>query len=116
MKRNEIFPVVISALVIVLVAVLQNQSRLVAAVTATMPTKIPLALWVVYAANKGSQETMETFSRSLLIGIFPTIGFLVAAWLAAQAGWNFLLILVLGYAVWGLSTAVIFKFRTRLEV
>jgi len=39
MKRNEIIPVVISALVIVLVAVLQNQSRLVAAVTATMPQK-----------------------------------------------------------------------------
>jgi hypothetical protein len=116
MKRNEIIPVVISALVIVLVAVLQNQSRLVAAVTATMPTKVPLALWVVYAANKGSQKTMETFSRSLLIGIFPTIGFLLAAWFAARAGWNFLLILAVGYAVWGLSTGMVFAFRNRLEV
>jgi len=49
MKWQEILPVII------LVAVLQRQSKLVAAVTATMPVTIPLALRIVYSSSQGEK-------------------------------------------------------------
>jgi hypothetical protein len=43
---------------------------------------------------------MGEFTRNLLIGVIPTLGFLVAVWLAARAGLHFIPILLYGYAAW----------------
>lgn len=116
MKYQDYIPVLVSVLIIVSVALLEKQSKLVAAMTATMPIKVPLALWVVYAANQGKQETMEEFSRSLVVGIIPTLGFLVAAWFASRAGLKLVPTLLIGYGVWGMGVGLAFLFRTALGV
>jgi hypothetical protein len=107
MKMNDIVPVVISILVIVLVAVLEKYSKLIAAVTATMPLSAPLALWIVYASSQGDRAAVQEFTSSLLIGIVPTLAFLVVAWLAARSGMKLASILILGYATWGAVLALI---------
>ena len=45
--------VVVSAVVVVLVAVLQERSRHLAAIIATMPLTAPLAMWIVFSASRG---------------------------------------------------------------
>lgn len=114
MKINEIAPVLVSVLIIVSVAVLEKQSKLVAAVTATMPIKIPLSLWVVYAASSQDQKSIQGFSKGLMVSIVPTLGFIAAAWLAARAGMRLLPVIGIGYAVWGVGVALTFVFRTTL--
>ena len=116
MKIQDYLPVLVSILVIISVALLERHSKLVAAVTATMPIKVPLALWVVYAANQGDQGTMQKFSRSLLVGIIPTLGFLIAAYVGARLGLKLVPMLLLGYGVWGVGIGLSFLFRTALGV
>ena len=101
MKTQDVLPVLLSIVVIILVAVLEKQSKFAAAITATMPIGATLAIWIVYAANSGDQETMKVFTSSLLLGIIPTIGFLFAAWFASRAGLKLGPLLLVGYAVWG---------------
>jgi hypothetical protein len=52
MTTSRILPVILSITVIILVAVIQERSKFLAAIVATMPVSAPLALWIVYAANK----------------------------------------------------------------
>jgi len=82
------------------VALLEKQSKLFAAVTATMPLTMPLALWIVYSANRGERAAVEKFTGGLIIGIIPTFTFAVAVWLAVRAGFKLAPILIIGYAVW----------------
>jgi hypothetical protein len=100
MKWQDVVPVLISISVIILVAVLQKQSKFAAAILSTMPLTAPFALWIVYSLNDGSQEVMGEFTRNLLIGVIPTLGFLVAVWLAARAGLRLGTILLMGYGAW----------------
>lgn len=111
MKWQEVVPVLLSVVVIVLVAVLEKQSKLVAAIMAVMPLGAPLALWIVYAANAGDRSTMTQFSWDLLIGLLPTLGFLVAVWLAARAGLKLIPMLAVGYAVWAAGVGLIALLR-----
>jgi len=114
MKAHEVLPVVLSMLVILAVAVLEKHSRLFAALTATMPLSAPLAIWVVYAANQGRAEVIQRFNLGLLLGLLPTLAFLVVAYLAARAGWKLLPMLLAGYAAWGVGAALLFAFRKAL--
>lgn len=85
MKSQDILPVVLSIIVIILVAVLEKQSKLFAALTATMPLAAPLALWIVYSSNAGDKSEVSQFNLSLLLGLLPTMAFLITVWLAARA-------------------------------
>ena len=86
MKWQDTIPVLISILVLVVVAILQKQSKLAAALTTTMPLTVPLAMWIVYSSSDGNQETMTQFNLGMVLGIIPSIGFLITAWLASRAG------------------------------
>jgi hypothetical protein len=114
MKWSKFLPVLISIMVIILVAVLQKYSKLFAAVTATMPLNIPLALWIVYASAQGDQATVQEFTSSLLMGIVPTLAFVVTIWLAARSGMKIAPILISGYAVWGAVLVLIVGVRRLL--
>lgn len=114
MKWHEIIPVIISVAVIILVAVLEKQSKLVAAVTATMPLTMPLALWIVYSSNKGEKQAMVSFTQSLIFGIIPTAAFAVALWIGARLGMKLAPMVVFGYAVWAGVLAVILVLRRLL--
>ena len=97
--------------IIILVALIEKQSKFAAAITAVMPIGATLALWIVYASNQGDRQTMDQFGQGLLIGILPTFGFLIVTWLAARAGWKLVPILLTGYAVWGVGVGITFLVR-----
>src|SRR5512141_154497 len=99
MKIQDILPVVLSILVIILVAVLEKQSKLFAALAAVMPLGAPLALWIVYSSNAGNKAAISQFSLSLLLGLLPTMAFLVAVWFAARAGMKLMPMILIGYGV-----------------
>lgn len=111
MKLNEALPVVISILVIILVAILEKHSKLIAAITATMPLTIPLALWIVYSSSQGEPQAVESFTRSMVAGIIPTVAFAVAIWFGARAGLKLLPMIALGYAVWAAALVLMLGIR-----
>lgn len=116
MKSQDILPVVLSILVIILVAVIEKQSKLFAALTATMPLAAPLALWIVYSSNAGDKNAVSQFSLSLLLGLLPTLAFLVAVWLAARAGMKLFPMILTGYGVWAVGATILFLLRNRLGI
>lgn len=99
---RNVLPVLISIGVILLVAALRNHSRTLAAITATMPINIPLAIWIVYSGAPNDQAGMITFSQGLVIGLIPTFAFLLVVWLAARAGLGLPVMIGGGYAAWGI--------------
>lgn len=116
MKSQDVIPVLISIVVIVLVAVLEKQSKLFAALVATMPLGAPLALWIVYSSNAGDKTAVSQFSSSLLLGLIPTTGFLIAVWLAARSGMKLMPILFTGYGVWGVGAIALYLLRNTLGI
>jgi hypothetical protein len=115
MRTQDILPVVISVTVIILIAVIEKQSKTIAAITAVMPLTAPLALWIVYSSSGGEQTAMSEFTLGLILGLLPTLGFAVAAWLAVRAGMKLGPIILIGYSVWALGTGIVYLFRHFLE-
>jgi hypothetical protein len=115
MKAQNVLPVVVSLCVIVLVAILQKQSKLIAAITATMPLTVALSYWIVYASSNGKQADVTQFSTGLLLGIIPTISFLIALWLASRSGLKLLPALLVAYAVWGIGAVSLILLRRWLS-
>lgn len=116
MKTQDILPVLLSIIVIILVAILEKQSKLVAALTATMPLAAPLALWIVYSSNAGDRSAMSQFSLSLLLGLIPTFAFLIAVWLAARAGMKLAPMILTGYGVWAMGATILYLLRHTLGI
>ncbi len=113
-KSQDVLPVVLSILIIILVAILEKQSKMLAAVTATMPLAAPLTLWIVHVSSGGDQSTLEQFSRGLLLWILPTVVFLATAWLTTRSGKRLNPTLHIRYAVWSLGVLVFMLIRRRL--
>ena len=116
MKSQDVIPVILSIIVIILVAVLEKQSKLFAALTATMPLTAPLALWIVYSSNAGEKVAVSNFSLSLLLGLFPTLAFLITVWLAARAGMKLGPMIITGYSVWGVGALILYLLRNTLGI
>lgn len=111
MKWTEVIPVFISVTVIIFVAVVQRQSKLVAAVTATMPLTIPLALWIVYSSSNGDKASVEAFTRNMLSGIVPTAAFVLAIWIASRLGFKLVPMIAFGYSIWALTLLTLLTLR-----
>jgi len=116
MKSQDVLPVSLSIVVIVLVSILEKQSKLFAALTATMPLTAPLALWIVYSSNAGDKIVVSQFSLSLLLGLIPTMAFLVAVWFAARAGIKLVPMIVSGYSVWAVGAIILYLLRNTLGI
>jgi len=114
MKTQDLMPVILSILIIVLVAVLEKQSKLFAAITATMPLAAPLALWIVYSSSGGDKETVSSFTLSMSLGFLPTLAFMVTVWLAARAGMKLVPMIGTGFGVWALGAFILYIFRDML--
>ena len=54
---------------------------------------------------------MTEFSQGMLLGVVPTLGFLVAVWVAARFGMKLIPILLIGYATWGIGVAILIGLR-----
>ena len=111
MKWPQYLPVLISIGILITVAVLQRQSKTIAAIAATMPLNLPLALWIVYASAEGERQTVAEFSQGMLLGGISTLAFLIAAWLAARAGLKLGLLLFVSYGVWGVALLMMMGLR-----
>ena len=116
MKTQDVLPVVLSIVVIILVAVFEKQSKLFAALAATMPLTAPLALWIVYSSNAGDKNVVSQFSLSLLLGLLPTLAFLVTIWLAARAGMKLVPTILSGYGVWAVGAILLYLLRNTLGI
>jgi hypothetical protein len=103
---RDVGPVIVSILIIIAVAIVRAHSRTLAAVMATMPINVPLAMWVIYAGANGDRSTMTQFTQSMLIAIVPTVVFIAVVWLAARAGWRLAPMLLVGYLAWGAGLGV----------
>ena len=47
----------------------------------------------------------------MLWGIFPTVVFVIVAWVAVRAGWKAGATIAVGYAAWAAAVAVFFSVR-----
>ncbi len=114
MKTQDLLPVILSIIIIILVAVLEKQSKFFAAITATMPVTAALALWIVYSSSGGEKEAVTSFSLGMVLGFLPTLAFAVALWLAARAGLKLVPMIATGYGVWALGAFILYLFRNWL--
>ena len=99
-------PVGASILIIIVIAILRERSRVVAAITATMPMNVTLALWLVYSAEGTTQSDVVGLVRSMALGVFATFCWLVAVWAGARAGLRLGWLLAAGYGTWALLLGV----------
>jgi hypothetical protein len=101
-------PVITSILIILLVAFLRERSRTLSAILATMPINMLLALWIVVGTPDITQEAMVQFVRSLIIGLIPSIVWLIVVFVMLRNGWTLLPAVLTGYGIWGALIAVAF--------
>jgi uncharacterized membrane protein (GlpM family) len=111
MSWQEISRILIAFGVIVAVTLLQKQSKLIAAITATMPINVPLAIWILYSSTGGDRASIQEFTQSLVLGILPTLGFLLVVWLAFRADVKLAPSLALGYVTWGVGALILIGLR-----
>ena len=107
---QKVLPVIVSIIIIITIAVLREYSKTLAAIASTMPVNIPLGMWII-AAGDADQATMQQFTAALFINIWPTIGFLLVAWLAARAGWGLVPMIAAGYVAWAIGLGAILLVR-----
>jgi len=103
---QQVLPVVVSILMLILIAILRSYSTAVAAITATMPVMIPLAFWIVYAAEGGDNVVMTQFLQTMVVGLLATLVSLLAMLFAIRAGWAVAGILAACYAGWAVAIAL----------
>jgi uncharacterized membrane protein (GlpM family) len=108
MSLQKTFPVLTSIVIILIVAGLRDRSRALAAVLATMPINVPLALWIVSSSSSADPKQMTEFVRSLMISLIPTFIWLGIVFLAIRAGWSLWLAIGAGYGVWAVLIAGLF--------
>jgi hypothetical protein len=107
----KVLPVLVSIGIIITVAIVKEYSRTLAAIFATMPINIPLALWVVDSSGIDSQA-FARFTEDLFFKIWPTIVFLIVAVLVTRAGWRLVPTLLVGYAAWAVALGLLTWFRS----
>lgn len=100
MIRDRLVPVALSVLVIVLVAIVQERSRALAAIIATMPLTAPLAMWIVFSASGGDQRQTADFVRSMIVGFAASLVFVLVCWFGFRQAWGFGMTLVVASVVW----------------
>ena len=92
--------VLLSVLIVILVAMVQERSRHLAAILATMPLTAPLAMWIVFSASSGDQHQTANFVGSMVIGAVASLVFVLACWLGLRHEWGFLVTLAFASTIW----------------
>jgi len=108
---RQILPVGISIVIILIVAVLRNYSKTLAAIFATRPINLPLSLWIIASADGSDNAAMSVYAEKLVVGLFPTMAFIIVAWLAMRAGWSVAPAIVVGYVGWGVLLGLLILVR-----
>lgn len=100
MIQERVVPVLVSVAVIVLVAIVQERSRHLAAILASMPLTAPLAIWIVYAGTGGDHRQTAAFAGSLFVGFLASVVFMLACWLGLRQGWSLSVVLIMAGLAW----------------
>ena len=103
---EKTLPVVASVVIIVLVAVVQQRSRELAAILASLPLTAPLAAWIVFSASGGDHEHTAQFVRSMLAASIATVIFILACWYGLRQQWPFPVVMATAFGIWGVLVAV----------
>lgn len=111
---QRVLPVLFSIGIIILIAVLRNYSKTLAAITATMPINMPLAIWILSSGTNISQATLVQFIETLIVGLIPTFVFLIFVYIAARAGYAVVPMLGLGYVGWAISLGILLFIQAQL--
>ena len=114
MSGEKVAPRVISIVIIVLVALVQERSRELAAILAVMPITMPLAAWIVFASSGRDYEQTAGFVRSMLAAYVPTLVFVIACWYGLRKQWPFPAVLVFAFGIWGALVALPYAIRRLL--
>jgi len=99
-------PIITSIVIILIVAVLRERSRTLAAILGTMPINMPLVMWLIWSTPDTTQPIMLGFVRSLIIGMVPTMLWLAIVFLALRGGWTLWSAILAGYIAWGVLLLV----------
>ena len=94
-----------------LVAIVQDRSRDLAAILATLPLTAPLAAWIVFSASGGDHQHTAHFVRSMLAASIATVLFVVVCWYGLQQRWPFAVVMVIAFGAWGMLVAVPYLVR-----
>jgi hypothetical protein len=116
MKWQEIFPVIVSVIIIVLVAILQRQSRALAAILVTMPIISPLSVWIIYSGARGERQVVSQYTQGMVVGIIPTLFFIVTLWLASRAGMKLVPMLAVSYGIWVVVLTIVLGVKKTIGV
>ena len=97
---QDFLPVFLSIIILLIVTILEKQSKNFTSVAATMPVTITFALLIAYSAYKGEEIVVRSFAQNLLFNLFLTAMFGFAVSLPARSGLRIILILDKEYTVW----------------
>jgi hypothetical protein len=100
MIGERVVPVLLSVLIIVLVAAVQEHSRYLAAIATAMPLTAPLAMWIVFSASGGDHRQPADFVGSMVVGVGATFVFVLACWFGLRQEWSFLATMTVASAIW----------------
>jgi uncharacterized membrane protein (GlpM family) len=103
---DKALPVIVSVVIIVLVAVVQERSRHVAAIVAMLPLTAPLAAWIVYSASGGNHQHTAQFVRSMLAASIANVVFIVVFWYGLRQQWPLAAVVIVAFGVWGVLVTV----------
>lgn len=108
MNIQKFIPVITSIVIILIVAVLREKSRTLAAIFGTMPINMPLAMWLVFTSSDQSPQNFTPFVSSLITGLFTSVAWLLVVYVLLRLGYGLLVAILGGYVVWGLLIALAF--------
>ena len=80
MISERVVTVGLAVLIVLVVAVVQERSRYLAAIIATMPLTAPLAMWIVFSASRGDERQTADFVGSMVVGAVASLAFILACW------------------------------------
>ncbi|MEO8397270.1 MAG: hypothetical protein ABI700_30015 [Chloroflexota bacterium] len=108
---SRVTPVLISIGIIILIAIVRQYSKTLAAIVVTMPINIPLGMWIVYSGSEDHQAALAEFSQAAAMNIIPTIVFLIVSWQLSKAGYSIIPTIVLSYVAWTICLGLVFLIR-----
>jgi len=97
-----------SLALIFLATFIAKRYSVVAGMISVMPIVGLLILIWTYVENRGAQSAMVNLTRGAMIGLIPTAIFYAAAFITFSRGMNIMPVLILSFAAWGVSAAIIF--------
>ncbi len=102
MNWQRLLPTLTSIAIILLITLLRDKSRLLAAIIAVTPINIPLALWVISGSTGDAPVDLAGYSWAMFVGLIPVFLWLLIAFLAFRAGWSLWATFGAAYLAWAI--------------